>query len=91
MDMPEIIEDVFMRATDFMHASELRMDEDHVGKPQDLYLGCSVGGAKNWGLRNRPLLFTSGCPCALRNPHYRVRALSLFRFTDTIIRGAILA
>jgi hypothetical protein len=28
-----------------MHDSCLRMDEDHVGKPGDLYLWCSVGGA----------------------------------------------
>ena len=40
----------FMRATEFMHQSGLRMDGDHVGKPQDLYLWCSVDGAKNWGL-----------------------------------------
>ena len=46
MDMTEIIENVFMRATEFMHQSGFRMDEDHVGKPQDLYLWCSVGGAK---------------------------------------------
>ena len=50
MDMDEIIENVFMRATEFMHQSGMRMDADHVGKPQDLYLWCSVGGAKNWGL-----------------------------------------
>ena len=47
MDMSEIIADFFMRATDFMHAGGIRMVEDHVGKPQDLYLWCSVGGAKN--------------------------------------------
>jgi hypothetical protein len=44
MDLDEIIENVFMRATEFMHHSGLRMDADHVGKPQDLYLWCSVGG-----------------------------------------------
>ena len=47
MDMDEIIENVFMRATEFMHAGCICMDEDHVGKPQDLYLWCSVGGSKN--------------------------------------------
>ena len=66
MDMPEIIDDVFMRATDFMHAGGIRMDDDHVGKPKDLYLWCSVGGAKNWGLWGCPMRFTSGCPCAIR-------------------------
>ena len=31
-DMEEIIDNVFVRATEFMHDSGLRMDEDHVGK-----------------------------------------------------------
>ncbi len=44
-DMYGIIDDIFMRATELMHCSGLRMDEDHVGKPEDLYLLCSVGGA----------------------------------------------
>ena len=66
MDLDEIIENVFMRATEFMHHSGLRMDADHVGKPQDLYLWCSVGGAKNWGLWGCPMRFTTGCPCAIR-------------------------
>ncbi len=39
-----------MHATDFMDDSCIHMDNDHVGKPQDLYLWCSVGGSKNWGL-----------------------------------------
>ena len=38
MDMHEIIDDVFIRATDFMHAGGIFMDEDNVGKQQDLYL-----------------------------------------------------
>ncbi len=37
-DMHEIVKDVFMSAIAFMHDSGLRMDEDHVGKPEDLYL-----------------------------------------------------
>ncbi len=57
-DMHEIVENVFTRAAEFMHDSGLRMDEDHVGKPGDLYLWCSVGGAKNWGIW--------GCQCASR-------------------------
>ena len=34
--MHEIIEDVFMLAADFMHNSGILMDDDFVGKPQDL-------------------------------------------------------
>ena len=49
-----------------VYDSGLRMVEDHVGKPQDLYLWCSVGGSKNWGLLGCPMRFTSGCPCAIR-------------------------
>ena len=64
--MEEIIENVFVRATEFMHHSGLRMDADHVGKPPDLYLWCSVDGDKNWGLWGCPLRFTTGCTCAIR-------------------------
>ncbi len=46
--MHEIVEYIFMAANEFMEESGLRMDEDHVGKPQELYLWCSVGGAKIW-------------------------------------------
>ena len=89
MDMDEIIENVFMRATEFMHHSGLRMDADHVGKPQDLYLWCSVNGAKNWGLWGCPMRFTSGCPCAIRITETKI--ISLFSFLDTILRIAMLA
>ena len=64
--MPEIIDNVFMRATEFMHQSGMRMDVDHVGQPQDLYLWCLVDGAKNWSLWGCPMRFTIGCPCAIR-------------------------
>ena len=47
LDMHETIEHVFICATDFMHQIGIRMDKDHVCKPPDLYLWCSVGGAKN--------------------------------------------
>ena len=56
--MEEIIDNVFVRATEFMHDSGLRMDSDHVGKPQDLYLWCSVDGGKDWGLWGCPMRFT---------------------------------
>ncbi len=38
VDMHEIIDDIFMCAANFMHKSGLRMDEDHVGKQETLYL-----------------------------------------------------
>ena len=65
--MEEIIDNVFIRATEFMHDSGLRMDADHVGKPQDLYLWCSVDGGKDWqgGLWGCPMRFTTGCSCAI--------------------------
>ena len=63
-----------MRATDFMHAGGIRMVEDHVGKPQDLYLWCSVGGQELGSLGLPDAVYDR---LSLRNPHYRVRALSL--------------
>ena len=89
MDMPEIIENVFMHATEFMHQSGMRMDGDHVGKPQDLYLWCSVDG---------PRIGVSGVArCGLRPvvpaqsvlPRHGI--ISLFSFSETILRIAILA
>ena len=92
MDLDEIIENVFMRATEFMHQSGMRMDGDHVGKPQDLYLWCSVDGAKNWGLWGCPMRFTTGCPCAIRITETRSHGIiSPFSFSETILRIAILA
>ena len=93
MDMDEIVENVFMCATEFMHHSGLRMDADHVGKPQDLYLWCSVNGAKNWGLwaesgvarcGSRPVV-----PAQSALPRHSI--ISRSSFLDTILRIAILA
>jgi hypothetical protein len=67
-NMHEIVENMFMRVNEFIQHSSMRMDEDHVGKLEDLYLylWCSVGGAKNWDLWGCPMRFTTGCPCANR-------------------------
>ena len=70
MDMEEIIDNVFVHATEFMHQSGIRVDEDHVGKQQDLYLWCSVGGG-SLGLPN-----AVHDRLSLRNPHYRDTELS---------------
>ena len=43
VDMHDIVEDLYQRATDFMHDSGVRMDGDFVGKSHDLNLWCSVG------------------------------------------------
>ncbi len=40
--MHEIVDKILMIATEFMEDSGLRMDEDLVGKPLDLFLWCSV-------------------------------------------------
>ncbi len=65
-DVHEIVNDVFKSAIAFLHYSCLCMDEDHVGKPEDLYLWCWVGGAKNWSRWGCPMRFTTGCLCAIR-------------------------
>ncbi len=64
--MHEIVENVCTRAAEFMHDSGLRMDEDQVGMPGDLYLWCLIVGAKNWGIWGCPMRSTTGCPCAIR-------------------------
>ena len=43
-----MVKDLYQAATNLMHDSCIRMDEDFVGKPQDLYLWYSVGRSKNW-------------------------------------------
>ena len=89
-DMEEIIDNVFMRATEFMHQSGLRMDEDRVGKPQDLYFGAlwmgariGVSGVARSG--SRPVVLAqSALPPRRRN-------ILFFSFTEIIRRSAILA
>ena len=40
------------------------MDEDYVGKPQDIYLWCFISESKTAGVWGCPMRFTSGC-CAV--------------------------
>ena len=56
MDMHAIVDDLYERATEFMHMSELRMHEDFVGKSQDLYLWsfvCESKTASVWAVAVR--------------------------------------
>ena len=46
MDLDEIIENVFMRATEFMHHSGLRMDADHVGNRRTSIFGARWVGPR---------------------------------------------
>ena len=72
-DMEEIIDNVFVRATEFMHQSSLRMDGScwHAAGPLSLVL-CG------WGQE----LGSLGLPApvhdrlSLRNPHYRDEEIS---------------
>ena len=41
LDMHDIVEDLYQRATIFMHDSCVRMDGDSVGKPQN-FLPCAI-------------------------------------------------
>ena len=87
--MPEIIDNVFMRATEFMHQSGMRMNTDHVGKPQDLYLWCLAVGPRIgvYGVArcgSRPVI-----PAQSALPRREI--ISLFSFLETILRIAILA
>jgi hypothetical protein len=66
MDMHDIVDDLYQRATDNMHQGGLCMDEDSVGKPQDIYLCCCICESKTaivWGC---PMRFTSGCCAGIR-------------------------
>jgi hypothetical protein len=86
-DMHEIIDDIFMRATEFMHESGLRMDQDNVGKPEGLCLWCSVCGAKNWGLWGCLMLLTTGCPCAIRI--VETKKYLILQFYGEMVQSAI--
>ena len=50
IDMHDIVDDLYDRATDYMHKGGLRMDEDFVGKPQDIYLWCFICESKTAGV-----------------------------------------
>ena len=84
--MHEIVDDLYQRATDFVHDSSIRMDEDFVGKQPDLYFWCSVGGSKIGvsGVARCGSRAVVLAQSALR----RCRVISLFSFMENIIRGA---
>ena len=65
--MHAIVDDLYERATEFMHKSELRMHEDFVGKSQDLYLWSFVCESKTASVVWRcPMRFTTGCGAVIR-------------------------
>ena len=76
LDMHEIIDDVFMCATEFMRDSSIRMNnlEDSVGKQHDLYLWCLVGGSRNWGSLGLPDAVHERL--SFHHQHYRVAHIS---------------
>ncbi len=63
MYMYDIVDDLYKLAADYMQQGGLRLDEDFVGKLQDIYLWCSICESKTAGVWGCPILFTSGC-CA---------------------------
>jgi hypothetical protein len=66
MNMHDIVDDFYQRATDFMHHGGLSMDEDYVGKPQDIYLWCFISESKKAGVWGCPMRFTSGYCAGIR-------------------------
>ena len=65
-DMHDFVEDLYKRASEFMHQGGLRMDENFVGKPQDIYLWCFICKSKTAGGRGCLMLFTAGCCAGIR-------------------------
>ena len=66
MDMHSIVDDLYERASEFMHKSGLHMHDDFVGKSHDLYLWsfiCESKSASVWGC---PMRFTTGCCAGIR-------------------------
>ena len=61
MDGHDIIDDIYMRATELMQQSGVRMDENCVGKLQDFYLWCWTLKTQTTGCSMCPLCFTRGC------------------------------
>ncbi len=66
--MHDIVDDLSQRATDFMHQGGLRMDENYVGKLQDIYLWCFISESKTVNVFYERVLCW--------HPHYRARQIS---------------
>ena len=66
MDMHTIVDDLYERATEFMHKSGLYMDEDFVGKSEDLYLWSFISESKRASVWGCPMRFTTGCCAGIR-------------------------
>ncbi len=62
----DIIDDLCKRATDFMHQEGLHMDEDHVGKQQNIYFLCFISESNTAGVLGCPMCFTSRCCAGIR-------------------------
>ncbi len=88
--MHEVIDDIFMCATEFMHKSGLPMDEDYVRRHLNPYLWYSAGGSKNWDLWGCPLASCSQQVVLTPSKLPRCGLISFFRLMETIIRGDML-
>ena len=66
MDMHTIVDDLYERATEFMHKSGLYMNEDFVGKSEDLYLWSFISESKRATVWGCPMRFTTGCCAGIR-------------------------
>ncbi len=64
--MIDIVDDLYQRATDFMHQGGLRMEKDNVGKLHYIYLCCYISESKTACVWGCPMRFTSGCCDGLR-------------------------
>jgi hypothetical protein len=71
--MHDIVDDLYQRAIDFMHQGGLCMEEDYVGKQQNIYLCCFISGSKTAGV-GMPNVFYERMLCS--HPHYRERQIS---------------
>ena len=66
IDMHTIVDDLYERATEFMHKSGLYMNEDFVGKSEDLYLWSFISESKRATIWGCPMRFTTGCCAGIR-------------------------
>jgi hypothetical protein len=57
----EIVNDIYRHTENFMHKSSMAMQPDYVGKPEDLYLWCSIWQLKTCWEYCCPMSYSCGC------------------------------
>jgi len=65
-DVPDIVDAMYHHVAEYMHAGDLRMDENHVGSPTDFHMWRLVQETTRSMYWNCPMKWLCGCAAGIR-------------------------